>query len=438
MRGLPTLFALLLAACGVGTAEPAQPQPPAAAPGADTGGGFQGQAAGLSDCLWLLRSDPVLFNLLYPDADAVYYIAALPSLPGLELSLQGEFPHARYLSFVSYNGFPVDALKDSDIPPLPGHANPYLVGADRRGPLRSYRIRLRAAPVPAEPGEHEPGVLYTQGSNLPLPNPVSYLFYRLYLPDAGSGRQGGVALPKIELAGQDLSFIPVSCETLREWLPDTAALQQRYAESSAPTASPAALLPGAENPPVWTVESGLTAGALGPLNARLGLSGGPGSNPHNRYIAAALSRAHGALLVIHARAPTAPATREAQARMDGGDLRYWSICQNSRSTRYLACLSDSDILREPDGSFTLVVSSETDRPATARNWLPFGPEPEAQLLYRHMLPSADFYRYSAQAAESSELPLEMAMGPYFPLARYCNRAAYEADRCGFSLTGGLP
>jgi len=401
-------------------------------------GSAQASTVVLPDCAWQLRSDPVAVNALYPDQDAVYYIAYLPAPPaGVSYRIRGRFPHARYTSFVSYNGLPMDALSDVDIAPDAGSTNPFIAGADRTATKRSYTVKLVTAAT-------EPGALYVGGGQLGTPAPAFYVFYRIYVPDRGRGLRGGVPLPRIvaDAPGDgELDLDLASCDDARTAL-DAAPLpgaQEQYAQASVPaTGLPA--LRSDTSPPTWTVESGLTAAALDGAGQGDLVSGGPGSNPHNRYLAAAVSRALGEVIVIHGRAPTTPPTINGEKKMRRGDLRYWSFCQNSRTTRYVACLSDSNVVRDaPRGSpgdrdFTIVISDPAYRPATARNWLPFGPEPEGQVLYRHMLPSAAFFPYSVQGVASSGVPVQQAMGEYYPRAVYCTAAQFDKDACG--LQGG--
>jgi len=384
-----------------------------------------------ADCAWLVRSDPVLVNVLYPDKDAVYYIAALPALPGVDAQIVGEFPHGRYMSFVAYDGLPIDAIADQDIVPDTGHGNPFIVGADRTSLQRNYTVRLVASAPPEDAAQREPGVLYIGAGQLGVPSPVVYAFYRIYVPDEGTGLTGGEALPRVQVAGVsgESGFVPVSCETVRDTLPALGGYHEDYANTGGTPATPVPL-PGAKPVPAWSVESGLTAGALGGTPLDGAVTGGPGSNPHSKYLAAAVSRAHGDLVVVRAKAPTAPRTKHGEPVMTAGDLRYWSICQNSRTTRFIDCLSDSDIAVDADGTFTLVISTPEARPASARNWIPFGAEPEGQLLYRHMLPDAEFLPHSAQGwVEGGDATLEQHMGPYYPHAVYCTTADFEADAC---------
>lgn len=67
--------------------------------------------------------------------------------------ISGEYPHARYFSFVLYNGqgTPIASLYDQQIAPLAGSANPF------RGPMprragRRYRLRLVFATEPSRTG----------------------------------------------------------------------------------------------------------------------------------------------------------------------------------------------------------------------------------------------------------------------------------------------
>jgi hypothetical protein len=406
-----------------------------AALGASSGVGAAGAGeVGFGSCGWGNRSDPVLFNVLYPDEDAVYYAARLPAPPpGVEYRIRGQFPHARYMSFVSYNGLPMDALLDVDIPPDPGSTNPFRPRARRTATRRDYTVHLVPTPPPADPALRQPGALYVGGGQRGSPAPTFYLFYRIYVPDRGTGARGGVPLPSIEAVGPDQSvdLSPVPCEAVRDEI--AAAMppvQEQYAGTSGPLAPPASV--SANDPPTWTVESGLTAALLGLAGQDDAVTGGPASNPHNRYLAANVSRGHGEVLAIRAKAPTTPKTYLGQPVMGTGDLRYWSFCQNSRTTRYVACLSDSHVELDRHGYYTIAISDPAHRPATARNWLPFGPEAQGQLLYRHMLPSAGFFPHSAQGVAASGEPIEEAMGEYYPRGAYCSVARFDQDACGLN------
>jgi hypothetical protein len=383
----------------------------------------------LGRCGWGMGSDPVLLNVLYPDEDATYFTARLVEPPpGVTYRLRGEYPHARYMSFVTYNGLPIDALLDADIPPDPGATNPFRPRAKRTATRRGYTVDLVFEPPPAQ---RRPGALYAGGGQHGTPGASFYVMYRVYVPDRGTGPVGGVDVPEIQAVGAgsgDLSALPCGVAGSAFSALPLASLHEQYATTSVPP-TPVPATPSATATPQWSVETGLTAGLLGRAGQGDAVSGGPASNPHNRYLAATVSRAHGEVLAIRARAPTTPRTVRGQPRMGTGDLRYWSVCQNSRTTRYIDCLSDSDAHVDADGFLTLAVSDPAHRPATARNWLPFGPEPEGQILYRHMLPSPAFLPRSAHRAPT-DLPLEETMGDFFPRSVYCSAEEFDRDRCG--------
>lgn len=65
----------------------------------------------------------------------------------------------------------------------------------------------------------------------------------------------------------------------------------------------------------------------------------------------------GPLLVLHGQLPSTPATGTSVPTMETGQMRYWSICQNSTySTDVSGCLSDSDIPVNASGYYTIVSS----------------------------------------------------------------------------------
>ena len=119
--------------------------------------------------------------------------------------------------------------------------------------------------------------------------------------------------------------------------------------------------------------------------------------------------------------------------MGDGQVRYWSLCENERySERYIDCAYDEEIPLSREGRFTVVLSAPSQRPANARTscgvvWLRWGPQSEAFLALRHMLPSPDF----AHALQRVERPgdEERVVGEYLPVGRHMTRAAFEQRGC---------
>jgi hypothetical protein len=133
-------------------------------------------------------------------------------------------------------------------------------------------------------------------------------------------------------------------------------------------------------------------------------------------------------VVLHGKAPTYAATYPNARRMPSGQqLRYWSFCENDPfNQRYIACLRDDQVKLEKGGWFTIVISRPSDRPTCAKNWIPWGPQPEGVLIYRHMLPSPGF---SGAIQKSSWGAEQQTMGDYFPTPRYVTApSAFCAQR----------
>jgi hypothetical protein len=400
-----------------------------------------GAAADPGGCTWTFGVDSAIFNTLYPDENAEYWAGGTGALvPGFTYRITGEFPHARFISFNVYNGAPADHIFDEAIVPDPGSSNPFLPGADRTVQNRRYTIPLLPAPPPADPAQRQPGALYMGGGQHDTPNPWPYMVYRIYVPDSGTGHQGGVPLPTIEIVDPLGNVVTrplesLSCEDARRSVTDPFAAPVHAAVQSGDPPSLPAGAPGAANPPHFGVSTGLTDAVYARVTGEsFPFRGGPASNEDNTYASASISVANGRVLAIRAKAPTFPATSSGETVMGTGELRYWSFCQNDRTLRYVACVNDERVQPDGDGSFVIAISGQSDRPANAVNWLPWGAEPEGQLIYRQMLPSTDFYPHSLRYAyDSGQLDgdaLAAVMGPYLPVGVYCSKAQFEQDRCG--------
>jgi hypothetical protein len=151
-------------------------------------------------------------------------------------------------------------------------------------------------------------------------------------------------------------------------------------------------------------------------------------NQQNAYLTASISRRFGDLVVIHGKAPTFPDTRRGVAPYAPSDVRYWSFCQNSNSTRVNSCAADFEA-NVKGGYYTYVVSDPDQRPRNAKAsngvaWLPWGAsDPTAVVIYRNMLVSASFHHAVQNVTEGRDP--KTVMGAYFPDAVYCSRAIFE-------------
>lgn len=395
----------------------------------------------------LTKFDPATVNVAYPDQAAVYYSGAYAAVPGTRLRITGRYPHARYMSFNVYDNIqrPLDALADVQLAPDRGSVNPFVRGASRTVAKRSYTAFVNFGAIPKKRARN---TLYTGTGQGGTPNVDGTFIYRVYVPDRGRDESGGVGVPTVtlELASNGQKPPKSVCSGFAK--PSGASVNQQVAASNGlPVAPPA---PG-RSPPVWRkfvnlprsfAETILDNEYTDPARRSyessgaydLGGKGGFLSNIHNSYLYTPIAKDNGLVLATRMRAPTFPNTRPPARRMPGGQLRYWSMCQNeSQSQRFIACKTDDQTTVGRGGFANFVVSTPDQRPANARpacgvTWIPWGPQAGGVLIYRHMLPNPTFgqaiQRVPAQGKEAA------VMGSYFPRSRYyADRAAFEKLGC---------
>ncbi len=386
--------------------------------------------------LTMAKFDPAVINTAFPDDSAQYYTGVYQLIPGMRIRISGEFPHARYMSFNVYDPLlrPLDGITDVKIVPDPGRSNPFVEGADRTGSSRrSYTVFIDFG---APPAHRAPNTLYTGAGQNGLPNVQGTFIYRIYIPDRGRDDTGGVGLPTVTIEPTTSTGTPAPSPCANIAKPTVSGINELLAAQSTPADLP---LPGGTNPPTWrkfvNLASSLAVNLVGSPNPggidldALGGSGGFLSNKDNAYVSVPINRGTGQIVVTRFRAPTFPNTRPGAARMPGGDLRYWSMCQNDPLTqRVIACLNDDRAVLSKDGNVTFVVSTPGARPPSATaacgaNWIPWGLNPRAVLIYRNMLPNPTF----AQSIQLAKVDHEAAtMGNYLPVSTYyANAAAYE-------------
>lgn len=437
---------LVLSACGTSSSSDNS--------SAGQAGGDDGSAVPITGnapaCGWVLQSDADVINVAYPDESATYWVAVIPNIPGAKLRIDGQYPDARYFSFNVYDPAlrPIDGIADQNIAPTDGALNPYTQPGIASG--GHYQVQVEFKTKPETPAANTLYSGATSVSALTIPNPLTLVLYRIYIPADGLPPNAGVPLPTLTLetaqgtsvissqAGctepqlstliDQLSAIDLNGTLIRINYPDQLdALPLRF-----PTAS---------YPPTSAVFYGLPDVLLRILNnlspielpaalqgTELLSGGGFLSNSDAAYTSSAFSRSDGNIFVLRARAPT---WRGANGVNFGAEnMRYWSICQNEFATqRYVACSADYQTAIDADGFFTVMVSDEADRPANAIadndiTWLPWDPYPDGLLLYRHMLPNPAF----AQAIQNVPFGTDpvSVMGDYFPSVAYCTKATAEA------------
>ncbi|MES2072649.1 MAG: hypothetical protein V4488_19975 [Pseudomonadota bacterium] len=414
------------------------------------------QASGLTDCFWSATVSPTTFNILIPDSAVLYWVAQYRLPPGARLSLSGQYPRARHMSFNSYNaeGMPVDRLNDLMVQAATGSDNPYLPDASRQPAGRDYRVEIVAGSdqqLRNADGVRPANTLFSQSAS-----GVHQLWYRVYVPDQGMDRKGGVALPAplMTLAdGQVLSGeqlcrqMVVKDGALRDVRLATETVKQMYAIPGA--GSP---VHPAQDPPRWNA---FFNPALSVTNVLIGTPyqslrdqqdatrrGGFYSTLDNTYMSAYIDDRLGQVLVIRAKAPSTPRTYRNTATMQAAQLRYWSVCKyrSLADTAVDACLYDEQVPLDRQGYYTIAVSKQEARPANASAacgvaWLDWGHAGDGIgnssggfLAYRHMMPSADFYPHSLFATRKPGDETAV-LGEYFPHATYMSKAEFEKLGC---------
>jgi hypothetical protein len=405
--------------------------------------------------LSLVRVDPNVVNVAYPDAAAIYYGVAYAGAPGTRIEVDGIYPHARYMSWTAYDPElrPIAALNDLHIAPAAGSADPFVVGAARNTPVtrRHYRLFIDFGAAPADPA---PNTIYTGNGENGTPNLAGTILYRIYMPDSGDDASGGVGLPVTTLEPT----------TVTQGTTPSSPCSSNQSPASALNANAVLQLadgvPAIEaqthgvygtDPAHWqkfvnvayslsqlaltSPDLQITAPLDGPLDSATMKAGGSGgflSNLDNAYVASPISRSYGQVLVVRMRVPTFPDTRGGATTMPGGQVRYWSLCENDPFTeRYVACDTDDQTTQSPRGYATYVVSTPAQRPANATtqcgvNWLPWGPDLEGLLILRNMLPEASFTQSVQDAAVGKEAA---TMGAYLPADRYTSTASFAALGC---------
>lgn len=439
--------AAALAAFAVAASAPARPEPAKRAPR-------------LATCFWegpISTHRPTTrgfdgrgFN--FPEESATYWLARFNLPAGSHLSLDGRYPHARYMSLNAYSdGAPTDALSDVAIDSRAGSTNPFVRGARRDLRKRSWHVDVVNEAPPG--GGRAPNTLYAK----PAEGASIELLFRVYEPDRGYDLNGGVALPQPTLVGADGTRHGgrATCAAVND--PDRSIPVQTIspalwqAARATPPCDPATN--PAYDPPRWerffnlnyaqlaVISDCTPEGRAGRLAMGAEVQGGFYSNRDSAYVYVHLSRLFGPALVVNGTLPRTPQTESGSGRMPGGQLRFWSLCSGESrvTTRTPDCLSDRQMLRRSGHRYTVVVSTRADRPANATArcgvaWLDWGDRGDGAgdpnygvLIMRNMLASRGFkeaiQRVTAPGTEPD------VMGRYFPRSSYTTTQAFESRGC---------
>ena len=408
---------------------------------------------GPKDCFWSRgphSADPYI-NLAYPDANVFYWAATFTMPEDVELYLDGDFPLARYMSIISYDGRgrPLESLADYLIEPEKDSINPFINSNSRIDKNRAYKIQvLNNSPVT----DRETGKISKISSyntlNAPSYGPNQQLIiYRVYLPDNKTGPLGGVNLPQLKVikdgktySGNDACKILNASQNLAITIDAAGIPPMMYRELASQTDKPETW--PAKNPPEWYIQmdrQSLIGIYTGEFNNNAPRStGGFFPNLDNHYLRTIINRKYGKVVLLKAKAPLTPKTYNSNPTYKENELRYWSVCSNQSfgNTRVNDCLFDEEIPLDKNGYFTIFVSRLKDRPRNANKecgyaWLPMADDGDGVfdedvsiIQFRHMLARDDFSN-SIQSVENQN-DTKKVMKEYFPKSRYFMKNQVES------------
>jgi F5/8 type C domain/Secretion system C-terminal sorting domain len=422
---------------------------------------------------WAMRpSHPVNRDSLLgglPDPNVTYLLLG-PSLApfGSKLIIEGEFPYCRFFSIqvsapldgktytaTRYFGAAEVSIADADIEPLPGHTNPFRVGANRAAANRRYRMEFNLTkgdavalnngaftpPYRGVSNQRAASLLVYQGPwgekdffGTPKANggkwDVGNVWLRIYAPDKDKGAMGGVAAPKVwyELPDGRKYFIGAD---FTELLKRANATMPARVTNTPPNANTNA----AEG---WYKSFGIVRSILNgaclangwpraenaaKVNAvDLGVTGrgenqaAPGNyephattNNYASYLGRSLCVQKGMVAVLVGKLPQTPRTRNGGGVMQRGQLRYWSICayDNSLEAKVPGSavngIMDEELTLSNNRNYIIAYSRAEDKPANASpangvTWVDWGPTAELGLMMRYVMvsPEWDFEKSPAE------------------------------------------
>jgi hypothetical protein len=365
-------------------------------------------------CSWPFESTGRgLTNLATPDTNATYWV--MPVDTGLwgAVVVQGAYPAARFFGFSSYKatGALIDTTYDSHIVPDPGSTNPFAAPAGN-GP-HNYTLTIGASALGSA------NLLSAAGSRL------AFVVYRVYVPDQGLDRTGGVGVPAVSLVGRDGSvrrLQPCPFASAETSLGNMATLLLASGFSDAADFLQN-ILTAALHRQV-SITGNCNASQPGPAAVPFGAAPGENffPNPQTTYLHTPnLCLQPGKVVLIRGRAFVFPNTYLGgsvfqPAFDDQVQVRYWSMCNNDGviPSPVIACQADFQTRLGQDQFYTYVVSNDPAPPSwlpADATWLPWGPtNAPITLIFRSILP------------ENSTIA-----GDYHPTGVFCDQELFVAQ-----------
>jgi hypothetical protein len=378
-------------------------------------------------CAWPYELSPYAAgNWAWPDTNARYWMMPLDS-QWVSMTINGIYPTARYMSFVTYDGAVInavhDGIYDTEISPDAGSLNPFVTP----GSGGAFTVTVTRG---AQNG----------ANTIHIGSASGWVIYRIYLPDDGQSSTGGVSLPNVTLAdgsGNTQTLMP--CSEVNKYADTTALVNQFYPFSPNP------IVPASSSDQLLFAPPAQPPAILAP-------------NPDNKYVGMFPGAYQpGRIIVIRGKAPIFPDSYnggpvwQPSSTSNSGSIqvRYWTMCINDSNPPYpvVQCMPDVQAKLDASGFYTVVISDDRIAPSwlpANANWLSWGDEQQNKFVfYRNMLP-ADGFQYSVQnaIAQGCTYPLDFpnspdpaavkqaatctqsVMGDYYPVAVWCDKATF--------------
>lgn len=407
---------------------------------------------------------------LYPDKSATYFVANVCLPKNSHLKIEGQYPHARYLSFTVSNQLGSgqigngDFLRGDQIIPNPDSSNPFLASCGRNVKKRNFTIFLVQGNPPINPVP----VNNTLYSGTYSEKDRIHLSIRTYLVDRGYDGTGNIllndekrdnsGLPEVSLVfegGESVTGpkLVKILRALKQGDPNGYELNQWLMNvRGSKNVINAPCFPVLAAQVFWNTDYSVTGAfeASHPeervVNYPPNNDGGFANNPDTRYMAMPYSFGFGEVVVVQGKMPTHPKTLNGDVDLpEDPQVQYFSIstaaapnCGEGWDT-----VCDEQIPLNEKGEYTVIVSWPWNRPANAtlKNgicWL----DPKAG--EGHFIGARNwigiiFIRYQNSSSKWKNSPLNIpmpsihnpipedpiVMGPYYPFGNYMSKADFE-------------
>jgi len=364
----------------------------------------------------------------FPEENAQYWVFTFKNSPdnNKKICISGKFPYARFMSFTLYDfetGEPArfsdktQEIEDAMIEPMPGSANPFVIGADRDTPERDYEVYLVQ-----ESSSH-----VGEANTLVIPSEIENpsLFIRVYVPDNPESPSGDVGLPKIR-AFDEKTGEQVYCPPISTAIPKSIVnLPKPPDEDSIPLDVIHSYRPG---------EFGLFPN---------------GDHPYLIVPLTLEAKRQDLVAVLRFKAPAFPRTRgeEGVTFTEDQQVRYWSVNLGEMiTTGSSISVSDEDMKIGDDGMVRIVVGPKSLNAPENGNWNVFswGWHIKPILLFRQIAPRDDYEKsfsnvdVAFNAGDYDNLSADEVLAKkatnyiqeYAPDGVYCTIEAFEDCGCG--------